>query len=236
VNWQARLANELPFIRQRLQEVKAKRVLEAACGTGQHGIALAHEGYQVICAEASTGMLRQVRQNARDSAVRVDDVQAGFGEVRSKVNGECDAVLCLGNSLVHALSHAALVDALADFAAVLRPGGILIVQNRNYDKVLQEHQRFMPVETAQRDGKEFLFFRFLDFGDDLITFNMVTMIKEEDKWRSVIGSTEHRPITLAEAELSLREAGFSSWTTYGDYQEHAFDPSASNDLIIVARR
>ena len=47
VNWQNRLAYELPFIQDQLQSVNAKRVLDAATGTGMHAIALAKRGYQV---------------------------------------------------------------------------------------------------------------------------------------------------------------------------------------------
>ena len=36
VNWPGRLAAELPFIERQLQAVEARRVLDAACGTGRH--------------------------------------------------------------------------------------------------------------------------------------------------------------------------------------------------------
>ena len=37
VNWPSRLAAELPFIESQLEAAGARRVLDAACGTGQHG-------------------------------------------------------------------------------------------------------------------------------------------------------------------------------------------------------
>ncbi|MGQ9804240.1 MAG: hypothetical protein ACUVSH_10470 [Anaerolineae bacterium] len=39
VDWPGRLAAEVPFIVQRLQRVGARRVLDAACGTGMHAVA-----------------------------------------------------------------------------------------------------------------------------------------------------------------------------------------------------
>ena len=236
VNWPNRLVNELPFIVDRLRQVGARRIVDAACGTGQHGIALARAGYQVTCAEPAAGMLRQAARNAAEAQVAIEPVPAGFSELHTALGGQFDAVLCLGNSLVHALTYQALVEALADFVAVLRPGGILIAQTRNYDRVLRERQRFMPLEAAEADGREYLFFRFLDFGEDLLTFNMVTMIKEGGVWRYEVGSTLHRPLTMVEADAALGEAGFRQWDFYGDYQGHPFEAEESADLILVAKR
>lgn len=236
VNWERRLANELPFLREVLSRASARRVLDAACGTGMHAVALAREGYEVVCAEPSEGMLHRVAENAKKCGVEVGQVKAGFGELRKRAPGPFDAVLCLGNSLPHALTHKDLVDALADFRAVLHQGGIVIIQNRNYDKVLRERIRFMPLETAGTPGRELLFLRFVDFGDELLTFNMVTLIREDGRWRYEVGSTKHRPITVAEEESALRSAGLATWDLYGGYQFSAFDPAQSGDLIVVARR
>ena len=236
VNWKTRLANEMPFLREALSRAGARRVLDAACGTGMHTVALAGEGYEVVCAEPSEGMLRRVAENALRAGVKVAQVKAGFGELRQHGLGLFDAVLCLGNSLPHALTHEDLVGALADFHAVLRPGGVAIIQNRNYDKVLMDRIRFMPLETAETANRELLFLRFVDFGDELLTFNVVTLIREDGRWRYEVGSTKHRPITVAEAESALMSAGFASWDLYGDYQFSAFDPARSGDLIVVARR
>ncbi len=236
VNWERRLANELPFLLGVLSRIGARRVLDAACGTGMHAIALAREGYEVTCAEPSVGMLRRVAENAVRAGVKVDGIRAGFGELRQKASGSFDAVLCLGNSLPHALSREDLVAALADFLAVLRPGGATIIQNRNYDLVLKQRVRFMPLQTARTHDRELLFFRFIDFGDDLLTFNMVTLLREAGQWRYEVGSTKHRAITRDEAESVLGAVGFSRREYYGDYQDSPFDPDRSSDLIVVAHR
>ena len=46
VDWPGRLAVELPFLEARLKEGGARRVLDAACGTGMHALALAERGYE----------------------------------------------------------------------------------------------------------------------------------------------------------------------------------------------
>ena len=38
VNWPSRLALELPFLQTELKRIGAARVLDSACGTGQHAL------------------------------------------------------------------------------------------------------------------------------------------------------------------------------------------------------
>jgi ubiquinone/menaquinone biosynthesis C-methylase UbiE len=44
-DWQSRLDVELPFIESVLERYRAQTILDAACGTGGHSIALAQRGY-----------------------------------------------------------------------------------------------------------------------------------------------------------------------------------------------
>jgi len=54
-DWESRLAHELPFLQQTLDQHKAKRVLDTACGTGWHSIALAQRGYITAGCDAQPG-------------------------------------------------------------------------------------------------------------------------------------------------------------------------------------
>ena len=69
VNWHNRLAFELPFLLTQLGSVTPQpgaplRVLDAACGTGQHVIALAKKGLDVTGADLSSEMIAVARANA----------------------------------------------------------------------------------------------------------------------------------------------------------------------------
>jgi glycine/sarcosine N-methyltransferase len=234
VNWEERLSNELPFIRSLLQANDAKRVLDSACGTGHHAIALTQQGYQAVGIDLSPGMVDQARKNAEAASVAVSFYVTCLGELSRTVPYRFDAILCLGNSLPHIVDKTDLRAALKDMAAVLQPGGILLLQNRNYDRVWGEKVRFMPLITHQEGDQEWLFFRFMDFGPETLTFNMVTFHKADEEWHYRIGSTQLRPLFRAYLENLLRELGFDRVEAYGDYQSSPFDPDESSDLIIVA--
>ena len=141
VNWEERLPYELPFLEHQLTASGAWRILDTACGTGMHAIAWAQRGYDVTGADLSAPMIERARENSAAVGCDVRFIVAGFGELVVKVGNDFDALLCLGNSLPHVLTADALHETLTDFAAVLRPGGLLLIQNRNFDAVMAGQAR-----------------------------------------------------------------------------------------------
>jgi SAM-dependent methyltransferase len=247
VDWEGRLAGEMPFIERQLQAVNARRVLDAACGTGRHAVALAERGYEVVGADLSGGMIERAREHAAERQLARGGGQnggnptfevAGFGELRSRVGDGFDAVLCLGNSLPHALTPAALRAALSDFAACLHPGGLLLVQNRNFDGVLADGERWMGPESHREGDSEWLFLRFYDFAPNgLLTFNVVTLRREgASGWTQRVTSTRLWPQTQSELKEALSAAKFGAVTWFGDLQGSSFDAASAPNLVLTARR
>jgi SAM-dependent methyltransferase len=237
VNWQARLAHELPFLVPLFEAAGVHRVLDSACGTGHHAIALGRRGYDVAGADLSAAMVERAQENAAVAGVDAAFVRAGLGELAGSglQRGSFDALLCLGNSLPHLLSREAVAAALADFAAMLRPGGILVVQNRNFDRVWEEQQRFMPPQAHRDDEGEWIFVRFYDFDGATVVFNMVRLRRDGEGWAQDVEATRLRPIFAGELRLGLEAAGFCDVSLYGGYDGAAFSDE-SGDLLAVARR
>ncbi|MGA2479782.1 MAG: class I SAM-dependent methyltransferase [Spirochaetia bacterium] len=147
VSWQGRLAREQVFFDRLFDENKTASVLDAACGTGMHAIAFARRGMRCAGADLSPAMIGRARENASAATATVDFQVAAFGELRRKFSAPFDAITCLGNSLPHLPDDSSLAACLADFAGLLRAGGLLVIQNRNYDRVLRERQRFLPLSS-----------------------------------------------------------------------------------------
>jgi hypothetical protein len=172
--------------------------------------------------------------------------EAGFGELARTFKREpafpFDALLCLGNSLPHLLTPQALNQALADFAACLRPGGLLLVQNRNFDAVLAQRERWIEPQAYREgdtttQGAEWLFLRFYDFEPDgLIAFNIVTLHRETGgTWQQRVTTTHLRPLCQAELAHALQEAGFQELKFFGSMAGEPFDPASSGNLVLTAR-
>ncbi len=238
VHWPGRLAHELPFLQQQLVAAGASRVLDAACGTGMHAIALAQQGYAVTGADISAGMIDRARANAQSAGLALHFVVAGFGELAQQAGANFDALLCLGNSLPHVLTEQELALTLTDFATALRPGGLLLIQNRNFDAVLAGRNRWMEPQTHCEGDREWLFVRFYDFNPNgTLAFNVVTLQRDgEANWTSSAEATLLRPWCARELRPALAAAGFEAITEYGDATGSPFDPQSSGNLILTALR
>ena len=62
IDWTARLNRELPFLLSLLNDPKQSRVLDVACGSGHHSIALGEKGAEVIGFDSSEAMISAARK------------------------------------------------------------------------------------------------------------------------------------------------------------------------------
>lgn len=238
VSWDERLRREEPFFRKVFADHGVRSVLDAACGTGMHAVEFARWGMRTAGADLSTAMIDRARQHARRAGVDVAWSVAAFGGLAAAFPGYVDAfdaVTCLGNSLPHLGDDDALDAALADMARMLCPGGVLVVQDRNYDRVLAERVRFMPITTRGSPGDETLFIRVTDFlGADRLAFTILTLRNAGGTWSCGAKTTLLRGIERATLERSFARAGFPSVEFFGSYARAAFNAAGTGDLVAVA--
>lgn len=233
ISWKSRLRRERPFFTRVFKEFGVKRILDTACGTGMHAVAFHDWGYHVVGADISGKMVEQARRNAGKRSIEF--IEAGFTDT-DRIDGMFDAVTCLGNSLPHVLTDDDLHAAVRAMHNQLLPGGVLIIHGNNYDRIRHLKERFMPLAQGKRGGKESLFLRFFDHHWDLLTFNVVTLSKENGEWRMFHDSSTHRALTRDLLVQRLEKAGFIDIRVYGGYPDQSFDPLESDNLIVVAQR
>ncbi len=247
VNWENRLSFEMPFLEGLLRPYTGKagrpaQVLDAACGTGMHAIALAQRGWGSAGADLSPAMITQARANAATAGVTVPFAAAGFGDLAGVFAGgpqfPFDALLCLGNSLPHLLQPEALATALRDFAACLRPGGLLVIQSRNFDSVLANRERWMEPQAHRSGDQEWLFVRFYDYDpDERITFHILTLHRSgAGGWQQRASATRLWPQRQADLLPPLAAAGFVQVQAFGGLNGAPYNPAESGNLVLTAVR
>jgi SAM-dependent methyltransferase len=235
-DWPTRLDREVPLLEAWLVGAGARSVLDAACGTGWHAIALARRGYEVTGTDLSAGMIDRAWANAAREGAAVTFAVSSFRDLPTVLTQKFDAVLCLGNSLPHVLDDEELVASLAGMRDVLVDGGSLLIQNRNFAQVLATGERFMPPKAAQHEGNDLLFWRFYDFLEGgRLRFNVAVFHQAEGQWQHTVHSSLMRPLVASELEAALKAAGFGEIAHYGDYRKTPFRPETSPDLVTVTR-
>ncbi len=240
-NWEARLAFEMPFIISQLQNLfrdpdQSISILDAACGTGMHAIHLAKAGFEVAGADLFDEMITKAKANAHQAGLSVDFRSAGFSTLATEFAGQrFDALLCLGNSLPHVLTADAVMQTLQEFKGCLKPGGLLLLQNRNFDSVMQMKNRWLDPQAYQDESGEWVFQRFYDFEPDgLIRFTIITLQRQPGQaWQATATDTMLRPQISQELVSQLDNAGFQSIQTYGDLSGNPFEPGQSPNLVII---
>ncbi|MFU8826994.1 MAG: class I SAM-dependent methyltransferase [Brevefilum sp.] len=242
VNWKGRLDVELPFLKAELAVMKGQddyrvRVLDAACGTGQHAIALAKNGFDVSGADISAKMIEIARKNAKTEKHDLHFKQAGFGQLTTAFGRHSfDGLICLGNSLPHVLEEGSMLDTLADFKSVLRPGGKLIIQNRNFDGIMGRRERWMQPETYVEGENTWIFVRFYDFDPDgLISFNILILTDlNKGGFTQKVISTRLWPFTHIQLINWLKHTGFGNIQLFGNLEGVPYSAESSSNLVITA--
>ena len=237
IDWQSRLAVELPFIQATLTRHNARAVLDCACGTGGHTIALAQRGYRVMGSDISAAMIARAQMNARRADLSIPFSVARFQDLRATFREKFDAVLCIGNSFVHVLDDDDALASLVTMRECLRDDGVLILHNLNNDKRWKEKPRWFAVNSGALQERETLVWRFADYDEaaNRITFNIALFTKDEQgNWSVQVQSTPQRPYQKIEIENLLQRAGFRNLEFYGSLQGEPFDAEQSGDLVTVA--
>ena len=249
VDWNKRLVREAPFFSSQFEAHGVRRVLDVGCGSGMPTLTWAKWGLDVVGVEPDASMLAQAESNRAAMQAEVDAaggsiafVSGGFGGLGALGLGAFDAVTCTGNALPHVAGIEGLRTALADFSAVLRPGGIVILHLLNHDRLIAERIRSIPPVVRETGEGTRVFLRVMDYAAGAILFDFITMQRPAGAWESG-AAWEVTSRRSAHAALpgdvllpALREAGFAEIARYGRHDGTVFDPEKDESVIVVAVR
>ncbi len=209
IDWQGRADSEGQFFIDILRARGKERVLDVACGTGFHSVRLTEAGFDVTASDGSASMVAKAFQNGQSRGLILKTAQADWRWLNRDINGKYDAIICLGNSFTHLYKESDRRRALAEFYAALKHDGILILDQRNYDAMLDKgfsskHKYYYCGDRVSAEPEHVdeglcrMKYSFPDGSD--YTLNLC-------------------PIRKNYMRRLLSEAGFERVRTYGDFQE-----------------
>lgn len=209
IDWDGRTEGEGEFFIQELKKRKARKVLDAATGTGYHSVRLLKAGFEVHSADGMDNMLEKAFFNARKQGLLLRTIPADWRSLTKRIHESYDAVICLGNSFTHLFNEKDRRKTLAEFYAILNPTGVLILDQRNYDAILDEgyqskHQFYYVGDKVKVEPES--------IDKDLVRFN----------YEFKDGAVHHLnlyPLRQEYTRSLMTDAGFQNIKTYGDFQE-----------------
>lgn len=209
INWEGRTQGEGEFFIEELKKRKVNKILDAATGTGYHSVRLLKAGFEVHSADGMDNMLEKAFHNARKQDLILRTISADWRSLTENVHELYDAVICLGNSFTHLFDEKDRRKTLAEFYSVLKPNGVLILDQRNYDTILDEgfdnkHQFYYVGDNVKAEPES--------IDDDLVRF----------RYEFKDGAVHHLnlyPLRKDYTRSLIADVGFQNIKTYGDFQE-----------------
>ncbi|MFX1482159.1 MAG: class I SAM-dependent methyltransferase [Promethearchaeota archaeon] len=239
IDWKARLAREMPFIISRLGDPRGKHVLDLACGTGRHSVALALQGAETVGIDNSEVMISRAIDHASSNGVSSTFLLGEMKDLSSIVTGTFDLAICLGNSLALLDSFSDLEEVLSSVYSSLSKDGIFIAQVLNFQEIHKTGFRFFPQKGGRMaTGEEVVFSRFYEHSDPprSSTLVMSAQIKIKGEWTSRISTQKVLNLTSDLLMHHLAQTGFGETKFYSDYSESLFVGSDDRNLVIYSRR
>lgn len=226
----AEIANENQTQRQ-IQFLKTQLspegfMLDVACGTGRHTIALSSLGFDVVGLDVSLNLLRIAKEHGASLLVRADMRFLPFKPEAFT------AVVSMDNSFGYLPSVREDEQSITEVKRVLRAGGLFVLDVFNREKLSRKYTsgaalpklREYPSFTLQQE-------RTVSQGGDWLCDHWTIQKRADGQIRFFDHKT--RLYTRIQLENMLFEAGFYVRAVLGDYEQQPF-ALTSPRLVIQA--
>lgn len=225
IDWEARAKSEGQFFIDVLRSRGKHQVLDVAAGTGFHSVQLIKAGFDVASVDGSAAMLAKAFENGKRERLILKTIHSDWRWLNRDVHAKYDAIICLGNSFTHLFDEFDRRRALAEFYAALKHDGVLILDQRNYDVILDEgfkskHKYYYCGDRVTAEPEH--------VDDGLARFRYAFPDGSEYKLNMF-------PLRKNYTRQLLKEAGFQRIHTYGDFQE-TYQDTEPDFFIHVAEK
>jgi len=199
----------------------ASTVLDAACGTGADAATLARRGFTVRAADGSQAMVEAAAARFRREGLAIPVQRCLWADLPAAIDQRFDIVLCTGNALVHASGRDAMIRALVGLRRMARPGGYVVVDSRNWEKLHAERRIVQVMDRVRvRGGLRCVVLYAWEVPDRLDQehiAHLVFVFEDGDRIEPREYRLSFRPFTLGELRARLELAGLREADT--DYDE-----------------
>ncbi len=192
-----------------LREIKrGASVLDCACGTGNHAIWLAKQGFSVDASDISESMLDRARHKALDQGLNIRCFRSSWEELPQKSGRTYELVLCPGNSISHLPDLYSIGRSARSFRSVTCEGGHFYFDIRNWEKTFEE-DNLHEEEFRVTDGhvNYLVRYSYLINGWN-VKSKMFVDIRKERAHKSKRYEFDFFPAGYDQYRSALRDAGF----------------------------
>ena len=133
------------------------KVLDSSCGNGIQAAALKRNGINVIATDISKEMIKLTQEYAQKNNLLFPARQLSWEQLPDSFGDDFDVVFCYGNSISHSIDKMDMLKNIRSLYKVIKNGGKLVIDTRNWDKVIKENVRFVTSEVKEYVDKKYIF-------------------------------------------------------------------------------
>ena len=206
-------------------------ILDCSFGTGCLSFCLCELGYALYGSDLSESMLGKAREKAKQKGVSVPLVCCDFRELTKHFDNQFSCVMSSGNALAH-VSNEDVVKTLREMDALVKPGGYLYFDSRNWDKETKNRKRFQFYRPfIKEDGTRINYVQMWDHhSDGSITINLLHAYERDGEIIRQDVFEEHlMPFSVRVAVSALEEMGYEEivirphpWFADADFEDVAW--------------
>lgn len=250
-DWKERLKNEIPNLSSLFRKNKIKDVIDIGFGTGEHDIALAKEGFNILAIESSSLMCKTANEKLKTASGEVNKkvkfINGDYVNVLSKQQDKFGAAIFMGNAFSHlTLNYKKVLKTISNI--LLTKNSVVVLQIVNFEKILKVKDRLYDINfKSSKHGfpDEHAFLRFYDppkGKNDHLTLNTAIFDFNGKRWKfRSLNSTSIVNLNRENITKLFKENGFKDISFYGGKISGAlfkdkFDPKESDWLNVVAKR
>lgn len=248
IDWKKRLKVEVPGLVEILRKHKARKILDVGSSTGEHSIALAKEGFDVVGIDTSRLIVRNAEKKLKSlvssTREKVNFHAGNYSDVMLELSKDFDAAIFLGNALPYVIATDKKI--LEEVGRHLVNKSTIILQIVNINKLEKSKNgmaNFVIRESHEAYEKEHASLGFYSKNDsDTLLFTQSIFDNDGHKWIfKGMNSVKIARISEKEVKSLLKKLGFKNIKTYGSslYDplfDKPFDSQKDNMLNIIAER
>jgi glycine/sarcosine N-methyltransferase len=222
---------QIEFLRHVLP-YNGARVLDVGCATGDLAFALTHFGFPTWAFDYDAQMIETAQKGKQE-----DTLFPVFEQLDMRIldrrypESFFNTIICFGNTLVHLLTDEDILQFLQAANKTLTTDGTLTIQILNYDFILDQEIKSLPVI----ENEHIRFERNYEFNttDSLIDFKTKLTIKNTNQ--VIHHSVQLNPVRKSKLQELFEETGFVSLEFFGNFAREPLSEK-SLPLIVTCRK
>jgi SAM-dependent methyltransferase len=220
---------ESSFLIEHMRLNNHTKIFDSCLGTGATSIGLKLKGIDNITSnEIDKDFAQFATRQAKENNVPLDITRYDWRKLPNRFRAEHDAVLCLGNSFTYLLQEQGRKRAMDNFYMILKPGGLLCIDTRNYTELLRGNFLNRGKGPYRQMGSVIQI-------EPLFIYPDITLFryyKDEKKIDLLF-----YPLKDGELERLMINAGFKDIKTFGDYEpEGEFNPKTTEFYTFIGTK